>query len=180
MSGTMPKPQHFGGIISDECAESAEGAGRKECAESAEKAGRKEHAESVGRKECAESSGRKECAACAVKKECAIGAGSEGSRKSAASARDDEESAIGARSDGRAASSVDDGCAESAELEDISSGGAEQRYIILSTRLCSIPAAKWNDDFIKQVQKAAKDDATYQKAVKIDVSTPAFQSTLQR
>ena len=87
-----------------------------------------------------------------MKKECAVGAGSEGSRKIAASARDDEESAIGARSDGRAASPGDDGCAEGAELEDISLGGAGLRYITSSARLCSIPAAKWNDEFIKRVQ----------------------------
>jgi len=39
-----------------------------------------------------------------------------------------------------------------------------QVFVASSARLTSLPAKKWNPDFIKRVRKAAERDATYQQA----------------
>ena len=49
------------------------------------------------------------------------------------------------------------------ELEAISTAGEGLVFIVSSARLCSIPVAGWNDEFIQKVRKAAEEDPLYQK-----------------
>ena len=63
---------------------------------------------------------------------------------------------------GYAGNAVVDGKQE-AILEEISTAGEGLVFLVSSARLCSIPAASWNGEFIQKVREAAERDPLYQE-----------------
>ena len=51
-------------------------------------------------------------------------------------------------------------------LLEVLSAGPHSRFILSSTRLCSIPPIKWSEEFLDQVRSAAAADEQYQEGLK--------------